>query len=181
MNPRIILVLAIAAFLPAAASAAGLPPWELGMSKARVASVKERGPYKSFSNGDLETNNGVFRGRKANVQFYFSGDRLRRISVHLYEGTAPKGGIPAWRSAYQALEQAYGKISMPDIHVAAKSDPVNADVLAIAAAAHADVVGRTSMLPVKQPPGMRVSGQFRTAMVNGRKWYYVVVDYDPEA
>src|SRR5437016_4271462 len=116
MNPRIILSLVIAVVVPFSANAAGFPPWQLGMSKSQVASFKEFGPYKSFSNGDLETYNGRFHGRKANVQFFFQGDRLRRIGVYLYEGTDSKGGIPAWRNAYEALQKDYGKVSMPAIH-----------------------------------------------------------------
>jgi len=56
--------------LPLAASAAGLPPWKFGMTKAEVASYKEFGPYKKFSNGDLETFNGRFHGRKENIHSF---------------------------------------------------------------------------------------------------------------
>ncbi len=48
MNTRIILSLVIAAFLRVLANAAGLPPWQFGMSKSQVASVKECGPCKAF-------------------------------------------------------------------------------------------------------------------------------------
>jgi len=181
MNKHILLSLIAAALLSEHVSAAGLPPWQFGMSKLQVASFKEFGPYKSFSNGDLETNNGRFHGRKTNVQLFFQGERLVRIGVYLYEGTDPKGGIPAWRSAYEALQKDYGRVEMPDIHVSDKSEPVNADVLAIAAAANADVTGKTQMAPAKQPPDARVFASFPTAMVQGRKWYYVYIMYDPKA
>ncbi len=151
------------------------------MSKAQVASFKEFGPYKTFFNGDLETYNGRFHGRKANVQFFFQGDRLRRIGIYLHEGTDPKAGIPAWRSAYDALQKDYGKVSVPDVHVTAKSDPVNADVLAIAAATNADVTGQTIMAPAKQPSAMHVIGRFWTGNVEGRKWYYVALFFDDHA
>ena len=146
-----------------------------------ATSFKEFGPYKSFSNGDLETYNRPFHGRKANMQFFFQGDRLRRIGVFLYEGTDPKGGIPAWRSAYESLQKDYGKVSMPDAHVAANSGPVNADVLAIGAAVNADVTGETKMAPAKQPAEMHVWARFFTAIVQGKKWYYVTVVYDRSA
>ncbi|PYM01614.1 MAG: hypothetical protein DMF19_05900 [Verrucomicrobia bacterium] len=55
---------------PLAASAAGLPPWKFGMTKAEVTSFKEFGPYKEFSNGDLETFNGRFHGRKENIHSF---------------------------------------------------------------------------------------------------------------
>jgi hypothetical protein len=178
MNSLIILNLVVAAFLAGSASAAGVSPWQFGMSKSQVASFKEFGPYKQFSNGDLETYNGRFRGRKENVQFFFQGDRLRRIGVFLYEGTDPKGGVPAWRSAYEALQKDYGKVSMPGIRVATKSGPVNADMLAIAAAENADVTGNTKMAPAKEPPDMHVFARFFTSIVQGKKWYYVTVVYD---
>jgi hypothetical protein len=178
MKRLAIVSLIIAPFLPLSAIAAGLAPWQLGMSKSDVASFKEFAPYKQFSNGDLETDNGRFHGQKANVQFFFQAERLRRIGVYLYEGTDPKGGIPAWRSAYEALRKDYGELSVPDIHVGAGSDPVNADVLAIAAAANTDVTGETRMLPTAQPAGMHVSARFWSGNVQGRKWYYVTVFYD---
>jgi hypothetical protein len=181
MNPRILVVLIVATLLPAIASAAGLPPWQFGISKSQVASFKDFGPYKSFSNGDLETYNGRFHGRKSNVQFFFQGDRLRRIGVYLYEGIDPKGGIPAWRSAYEALQKDYGKVSTPDMHVSAKSEPVNAEVFAIASAANADITGESKMAPAKQPTNMHVFARFWTGIVQGKKWYYVAVFYDPNA
>ena len=175
-----VAILALAILSGGSGSAAGLPAWQFGMSKSQVISFKELGPYKSFSNGDLETNNARFHGRKSNVQFFFQGDRLVRIGVYLYEGTDPKGGIPAWRSAYEALQNDYGKVEMPDIHVSAKRERVNADVLAIAAAENADVTGKTEMAPAKQPPDKRVFASFRSAVVQGRKWYYVYIMYDPQ-
>jgi len=180
MKPFIVTIIAVA-ILPISATAAGLPPWQFGMSKSQVGSIKEFGPYKAFSNGDFETLNGRFHGHKANVQFFFQGDRLRRIGVYLYEGTDPKGGIPACRIAYEALQKDYGKVDMPDIHVGAKSAPVNADVLAIAAAANADIAGETRMAPAKQPDNMHVSARFWTGLVQGKKWYYVAVFYDTHA
>ena len=98
---------------PIAASAAGLPPWQFGMTKAEVASYKEFGPYKKFSNGDLETFNGRFHGRKENIEFFFEGDRLRRIGVYLGEGTDSKKAVATFQRAYELLQQDYGKIEVP--------------------------------------------------------------------
>ncbi len=89
----------------------------------------------------------------------------------MFEGTDPKQGIPAFRRAYKALQRDYGDVSMPEIRVATKSDPVNADVLAVAAAANADVTGETKMAPAKQPANMHVFARFWTGMVQGKKWY----------
>src|SRR6266568_9224430 len=88
-----------ALLLPTRASAAGLPPWKFGMTKAEVASFKEFGPYKEFSNGDLETFNGRFHGRKENIQFFFQDGRLHRIGIYLGEGTDPKKAVSAFQRA----------------------------------------------------------------------------------
>jgi hypothetical protein len=56
------------------------------MSPQEVTSQVDAGPYKSFTNGDLETYNGLFDGHKENVQFFFKEGRLVRIGVYLYEG-----------------------------------------------------------------------------------------------
>ncbi len=180
MKPLLVTILAIVV-LPISAIAAGLPPWRFGMSKSEVVSFKEYGPYKDFSNGDVETLNGRFHGTKTNIQFFFHSGTLRRIGVYMFEGTDPKQGIPAFRRAYKALQRDYGDVSIPKIHVATKSDPVNADVLAVAAAANADVTGETKMAPAKQPANMHVFARFWTGMVQGKKWYYVAVFYDPNA
>jgi hypothetical protein len=180
MKPLIVTIVAIAV-LPISGIAAGLPPWRFGMSKSEVVSFKEFSPYKDFSNGDVETLNGRFHGAKTNIQFFFQGGRLRRIGVYMFEGTDAKQGIPVFRRAYEALQKDYGKIAMPDVHVDAKSAPVNADVLAIAAAANADITGQTVMAPAKQPSDMHVLGRFWTGNVQGRKWYYVALFFDAHA
>ena len=100
MTTTLVRVLSILTLLsPLAAPAAGLPPWKFGMTKAEVASFKEFGPYKDFSNGDLETFNGRFHGRKENVQFFFDGGRLRRVGVYLGEGTDSKKAVATFQRA----------------------------------------------------------------------------------
>src|SRR5438046_6285252 len=110
MTTSLICMLSILTLLsPLAASDAGLPPWKFGMTKAEVMSFKEFGPYKEFSNGDLETFNGRFHGPKENIQFFFDGGRLRRIGVYLGEGTDSKKAVATFQRAYELLQQAYGK------------------------------------------------------------------------
>jgi hypothetical protein len=179
IRARLIFSLLAGVLLPLAANGAGFPPWEFGMSKAKVVSFRTFAPYKSFSNGDLETYDRPFHGHKANVQFFFNGDRLDRIAVFLYEGTDPKGGIPAWRAAYAALRKDYGKIITPNIRVSPTSEPVSPEALAIAAAANADVTGESRMLPARQPAGMHVFARLFTGNVQGQKWYYMNIVYDP--
>ncbi|MDQ3117706.1 MAG: hypothetical protein M3Q86_14040 [Verrucomicrobiota bacterium] len=166
---------------PFAVSAAGLPPWQFGMTPAEVRGVKEFGPYKAFSNGDLETFNGRFKGRKQNVQFFFQNGRLRRIGIYLWEGRDPKKGIPVWQRAYGLLQADYGRVATPDLKATPGSEPLNAEVLAIAAAVHADVTGRTEMVPAKQPREMRVSAAFMAYMAREGKSYAIAIFLDPKA
>ena len=179
MNARVIFSLIIGLLLPISARAAGLPPWEFGMSSSQVASFKKYGPYKTFANGDLETYSRPFHGHKVNVQFFFSGGHLQRIAVFLYEGTDPKGGIPAWRAAYEALQKDYGRIISPNIRVSPSSESLNPEIHAVVAAANADATGESRMMPAKQPPGMHVFARLFTGNVEGKKWYYMNIVYDP--
>src|SRR5439155_23975869 len=52
----------LVALLPLGASAAGLPPWRVGMSKAEVVSFHQLDPYKPFSNGDVQLHLNPNRG-----------------------------------------------------------------------------------------------------------------------
>ena len=74
------------------------------MTKAQVGGFKEFGPYKTFSNGDLETFNGRFHGRKENIQFFFERGRLRRIGVYLGETADPKKAVAMFERAYRLLQ-----------------------------------------------------------------------------
>ena len=89
-------------------STAGFPPWEFGMSKSDVMGFSKFGPYKSFSNGDLETYNGIYDGKKQNIQFFFNAKGLHRISVYLYEGKDIDDARAMWRQAYESLMKKYG-------------------------------------------------------------------------
>ncbi len=110
-----ILVLITAALSLGTAAGAGLPPWQLGMTPAQVARFKDSGPYRTFSNGDLETFNGRLHGRKHNVQFYFQNGRLRRIAVNFGEGTDRKKAVAACQQLYELLQRDYGGVTIPRI------------------------------------------------------------------
>ncbi|HEY2711732.1 MAG TPA: hypothetical protein VGI60_04395 [Chthoniobacterales bacterium] len=181
MNRRIIISLIIAVFPPVFASAAGLPPWQFGMSKSQVASFRESGPYKSFSNGDLETYNGRFEGKKENIQFFFRGDRLRRIGIYLFEGKDLKKGVPLFQLAYDYLQRNYGKVIVPELSVAPGSEPLNSFVIALGAAANAAVTGRTEMHPAKQPKEMRISAEFMASNSREGSSYAVAIFLNPKA
>jgi hypothetical protein len=160
------------------ALAGGLSPWSFGMSKAEVASFTGQGPYKSFSNGDLETYNGEFDGHKENVQFFFEGDSLRRIGVYLYEGEDARQAAEAWRRAYVSLTKQYGTVDIPALRKTTTSGPLAPEVLAIAAGANTDAVGKTQMAPLKQPGDMFVFSSFARDVIEGKVIYTVIVYLD---
>jgi undecaprenyl pyrophosphate phosphatase UppP len=56
---------------------------------------------------------------------------------------------------------------------------LNADVLAIAAAVHAAIIGKTEMLPVKQPGDMRVFARFMSYPAREGKSYAIAIYLDP--
>jgi hypothetical protein len=173
-----ILVLVTAALSLTTAAGAGLPPWQLGMTPTQVAGFKESGPYKTFSNGDLETFNGRFHGRKHNVQFYFQGGRLQRIAVNLGEGTDRKKAVAACEQLYELLQHDYGAVTIPEDKSPRGAKAAPPGVQAVAATMNADLTGITHLIPAKQPAGMHVVGLVRSGMVNGQKWFYVTLNFD---
>lgn len=148
------------------------------MTPAQVGSFKEFGPYKSFSNGDLETFNGRFHGRKQNIQFFFERGRLRRIGVYLGEGTDRKKAVATCQQLYELLRRNYGPVTIPEDKSARGAKPAPPSVQAFAATMNADLFGATHIVPVKQPKDMRVFGTIRSANFRGQKWFYVAVNFD---
>jgi hypothetical protein len=147
------------------------------MTPAQVASFKDSGPYKTFSNGDLETFNGRFHGVKHNVQFYFQNGRLRRIAVNFGEGTDRKKAVAACEQLYELLQRDYGGVTIPE-DKSPKGAKAAPGVQAIAATMNADVTGITHLIPSKDPAGMRVLGLVRSAVVGGEKWFYVTLNFE---
>jgi hypothetical protein len=175
----VVVTLLLALASPVLSVAVGLYPWELGMSKSEVSSFKEFGPYRTFSNGDIETFNGIYDGTKENIQFFFDAKGLlRRIGVYLYEGQDIQAARAVWRRAYDSLAKNYGKIEIPDVRIGANSEPVNSEILSIAAAANVDAVGKTQMAPVDQPKDMFVFSSFVRREVQAVRYIYVIVYFD---
>ncbi len=169
------LLLAAALALPAVAFSAGLAPCEFGMSKAQVSGFKDYGPYRSFSNGDLETYAGLYDGRKENVQFFFKDDKLGRIGIYLYEGTDIEAARQVWKRAYQSLAKKYGKIETDGIASASN----DAEALSLAAAAALKTTEKVQMAPARQPAGTSVFSSYFTKEVRGTRLYWVTVIFDP--
>jgi hypothetical protein len=168
----------LALLLASPAGAGGLAPWKFGMSKTQVSSFGEYGPYRSFSNGDLETYNGLYQGHKENVQFFFEHEVLRRIGVYLYEGSEADAAAEAWKRVYVSLQAQYGELDTPGLPAPANGrlDPQQ---LAEAAIANTRRTGRTLIAPRQQPRDMSVSSSLMRGNVQGTPWYYVVVNFDP--
>jgi hypothetical protein len=148
------------------------------MTKEQVKSFKQFGPYKSFKNGDLETYSGIYRGRKENVQFFFKNGRLTRIGVYLYEGKDKEKAVATFARLYELLQKEYGKIAMPLV-VEIEAKKIDAEVLAIGAAANAFFTGETEMTPVKQRGDVRVSARMIHHPIIEKGIDAVAIFFDP--
>ncbi|MFC4764238.1 hypothetical protein [Dyella koreensis] len=157
----------------------GLPPWHFQMTPQEVMSFTDYGPYKTFSNGDLETYAGLFNNHKENVQFFFKDGKLARIGIYLYEGQDVKAAANVWGRTYEALKAQYGAIELPDIHIEPGGTELAPEIVAVTGGANVDVTGKSQMAPIKQPADKFVFAGFRRQNVQGQTFYYVTVFYDP--
>lgn len=150
-------------------------PWSFGMSAQEIREVSSHGPYKSFSNGDLETYNGDFGGRKENVQFFLKDNRLWRIGVYTYEGIDISVASQAWSHTYQTLQSLYGPVETPN-YQGATPEALEASAREIVAGG-----GKAQMAPLKQPDGAFVFSSFASYTHDGTTYYTVTVNYDRPA
>lgn len=157
------------------AFAGGFGPWRFGMSTEEIMAVTSHGPYKSFSNGDLETYNGDFGGRKENVQFFLKDNRLWRIGVYTYEGTDLSAATQAWVHTYSTLQSQYGDLETPNYQGATP------DALAESARSIVAGGGKAQMAPIKQPDGAFVFSSFASYAHDGTTYYTVTVHHDRPA
>lgn len=157
------------------AFAGGFGPWSFGMSPEQIQAVTAFGPYRSFSNGDIETYNGDFGGKKENVQFFLKDGQLWRIGVYTYEGTDLAAATQAWSHTYSTLQKEYGALETPDYQGATPQ--------ALAEAARAIVAkgGKAQMAPLAQPKDAFVFSSFSTYAHEGTTYYTVTVNYDRPA
>lgn len=152
-------------------------PWKFGMSPEQVAGVTECGPYKSFSNGDLETYKGIFDGKEENFQFFFADEQLRRIGIYLYEGQDPKAGAKEWLALYGTMAELFGPLETPD-NVSPAASEKAADSFKAKALEMVQGPGKTQMAPLAQPKDAVVFSSFMRRDVDGEKHYYVVLYFD---
>lgn len=160
---------------PTFAGCSGLP-WQFGMSPQEVAAIAECGPYTSFSNGDLETYNGVFDGKSENFQFFFQDGELRRIGVYLYEGRDPAAGAEVWLQLYSTLLKLFGSVDTP-WNVAPTSEQAEA-AFAKKALEVIQIRGKIQMAPMAQPKDAFVFSSFMRNDVGTERLYNVVLYFD---
>lgn len=150
-------------------------PWSFGMTKQEVQAVTEYGPYRSFSNGDLETYNGMLDGRKQDFQFFFNNGRLARIGVDLYEGTDLAAAATEWLDLYTWMSAQFGKTDTPG------SDPPTGDGIVFKGVAQTIVRagGKPQMAPMEQSADMFVFASLGHYEVQGETYYIVFLFFDP--
>jgi hypothetical protein len=144
------------------------------MSPEQVKAQTKYGPYRSFSNGDLETYNGVLDGQKQNFQFFFRQGKLARIGVDLYEGHKLTDASAEWLKLYRWLRDQFGQIETPN------ADPPVGDghLFRDAAQERVQSGGEPQMAPVKQPPDTFIYAGLKRYEAEGT-YYNVFLFFDP--
>ena len=167
------LVLLLFAAFPALAG--GFGPWTFGMSAYEIRAVESHGPYRAFSNGDLETYSADFGGKSQNAQFYLKDGRLWRVALRTYEGTDISKATQVWIETYTTLKKLYGPMETPGLS--------GESLVALAESAKAIAAdgGKAQMAPVTQPDAEFVFSSFNSHTHEGVTYYMVTVNYDQPA
>jgi len=161
------------ALLSHCAYAQDIGAWKFGMSADEIRAQATFGPYKAFSNGDLETYNGSFAGAKRNFQFYLRDGKLWRIAIRMYEGRDLDQATIVWRETYAALSQEFGAIETPKM----VAGPV--ENLAQQARKLVEAGSKAQMAPVKQHSGEFVFSTFASGKPPvGGTVYMVTINVD---
>ena len=158
--------------LSSLAFAGDFGPWTFGMSQQEVLSQEALGPYKKFSNGDLETYNGTFGGEKRNFQFYFKENSLWRIAIRTYEGQNIDEATAAWLLTYSTLGEKFGAIDTPNMR---GESPEQLSILAKTMVATGK---KAQMAPAHQPSDAFVFSTFGSYASQGQTYYTVTVNID---
>ena len=162
---------------PLSAHAQALP-WKFGMTPDEVRAVSQYAPYKTFSNGDLETYKGVLDGREENFQFFFRQGALRRIGVYLYEGTDASLGARKWLGLARYIERTFGAVETPGNTPPSGADESSDTAFVARAREIVGSTGKTQMAPMTQPKDAFVFSSFGSGDVQGERWYFVVLYFD---
>ncbi|HWG10091.1 MAG TPA: hypothetical protein VN693_01130 [Rhodanobacteraceae bacterium] len=169
------LLLIFWGFLATPTSAAQPIPWVFGMTPEQVKAQAEYGPYRSFSNGDLETYNGVWDGQKQNFQFFFKQGKLVRIGIDLYEGHDLSVASEEWLKLYEGLRSKFGQIETPD------AEPPIGDgrVFMDAAQKRVELGDEPQMAPVRQPTDTFIYAGLKRYEAEGQTYFNVFLFLDP--
>jgi len=156
--------------------------WKFGMTPAEVASVTEYAPYKTFSNGDLETYEATFAGKKQNFQFFFDDNqprKLRRIGIYLYEGQDIAAAAGEWSKLHGTLAGLFGEVGTPRNALDATASDAGESGFRNTAIRDVQSSGKTQMAPIKQRDDAFVFANFRSVDVQGETYYLVILYIDP--
>lgn len=164
--------LATLLFAACPAFAGGFGKWTFGMSASEIRAVEDHGPYRVFSNGDLETYKAEFGGRSENAQFYLKDDHLWRIALRTYEGTELADATRAWLDTYRTLEERHGALETPGLSGETVAELAEAARTLVASG------GKAQMAPVSQPEDDFVFSSFSGFSHDGTTFYTVTVNYD---
>ncbi|KJV36445.1 hypothetical protein [Luteibacter yeojuensis] len=156
-----------------------LGPWAFQMTPEQVKADATYGPYKSFSNGDLETYAGDFAGRKENVQFYFTDGKLARMMVSRYEGPDLSAAARVFGDTWRVLSDMYGPMELAYRRGQPAPAKVDVDFVARTAEAFAADHQKPQMAPLKQPVNAFVFVSLQANTIQGRVLYFVSVNYEP--
>jgi hypothetical protein len=148
------------------------------MSRDQVASFKDYGPYKTFTNGDLETYDGIFDGHKENIQFFFNDSGLRRIGVYLYEGGDLATAVSNWTECRATLLRLFGPIETPGMTDSAPDRTAAVKELALKVIARIADGERVQMSPERQPDKLFVYSSFWKSTDQGIDRYYLTIFFD---
>ncbi len=174
------LLLIVFLYFPLVALSGGLDPWQFGMSKEQVMSFKQFGPYEEVKvTGGIETFNGIFDGRKANIAFAFGSQGLQRIYVIIHEGRNIDEATSAWMLTYSILNRDYGEIETPGITLEESTTPIYFQALFMATRAYVGVFGKAQMAPKKMPNDKIVFASFVRIDKPGGPYYGIRIHFDP--
>ena len=153
-------------------------PWHFGMSQQEVESFAEWGPYKSFSNGDLETYNAVYEGKKENFQFFFENNKLKRIGVYFYEGADLNSAANTWLNLHTSISKKFGEIETLKNSLPINPTKKQKESFKSTAVSIVNSEGKTQMAPKVQPNDAFVFSSLMRRETQGKISYYVILYFD---
>ena len=153
-------------------------PWHFGMSQQEVESFAEWGPYKNFSNGDLETYNAVYEGKKENFQFFFENNKLKRIGVYFYEGADLNSAANSWLNLYTSISKKFGEIETPKNSLPINPTKRQKESFKSTAVSIVNAEGKTQMAPKVQQNDAFVFSSLMRRETQGKISYYVILYFD---